>query len=269
MNVIGVDLAWSTGGTGLCAVRDAQVISSTRVRSDDEIIGWLKPHVAGECLVAVDAPLIVVNETGRRPCERAVSKVFGRYHASAHSSNLSRPGFADGARAGRLALQLGLDIDPSWETGAHLRRIIEVYPHPALVTLFDLPLTLKYKAKKGRVPTSRHPAFEQFIRYLESLTAADPPLDVATSQRWLELVQSATTSESGAELDRVEDELDAYLCAYIGLYYLRHGSNRCWVAGDSETGYVVIPVAGACPGSPMHPAAGAVSELAASRVASI
>ena len=40
----------------------------------------------------------------------------------------------------------------------------------------------------------------------------------------------------------IEDELDAYLCSYIGLYYWTHGTSRCRVVGDVESGYVVLPV---------------------------
>jgi predicted RNase H-like nuclease len=47
---------------------------------------------------------------------------------------------------------------------------------------------------------------------------------------------------SGAELDRLEDELDAYVCAYVAVYYWTHGSARCRVVGDAESGYIVTPV---------------------------
>jgi predicted RNase H-like nuclease len=59
------------------------------------------------------------------------------------------PSFRAGVRGGRIARELGLSIDPSFEPGSGVRRAIEVYPHPAIVALFELPLTLKYKAKVG------------------------------------------------------------------------------------------------------------------------
>ena len=248
MRVVGVDLAWSSGGTGLCAVEDGRAVASTRVTSDDEIVQWVEPFLHGDCLLAVDAPVVVANETGRRRCEQDVSRAFGGYHAGAHSSNLSLAAFTGGARARRLADRLGLDYDPFSPDC----RLIEVYPHPALVALFGLPRALKYKAKRGRTPEFRHEEFRRLVRFLESLRHADPPLDVTTSERWGDLTERATTSTVHAELDRVEDELDAFVCAYIGLFFLEHGQARCWVAGDLESGYIVVPLGGAQPASPLH-----------------
>jgi predicted RNase H-like nuclease len=66
VNFIRVDLAWGMlGGSRLCLVRDGQVRSSTRVVAYADLVGWLEPHTQGPCLVAVDAPLIVMNATGR------------------------------------------------------------------------------------------------------------------------------------------------------------------------------------------------------------
>jgi predicted RNase H-like nuclease len=40
----------------------------------------------------------------------------------------------------------------------------------------------------------------------------------------------------------VEDELDAFVCAYVAAYYWTHGTRRCRVVGDLESGYIVTPV---------------------------
>jgi hypothetical protein len=47
---------------------------------------------------------------------------------------------------------------------------------------------------------------------------------------------------SNGQLDLIEDELDAYMCAYIGFYYWTHGASRCRVVGDVDSGYIVTPV---------------------------
>jgi predicted RNase H-like nuclease len=39
----------------------------------------------------------------------------------------------------------------------------------------------------------------------------------------------------------VEDELDAYVCAYLALHYWTHGLDRNRVVGDLDTGYIVTP----------------------------
>jgi predicted RNase H-like nuclease len=243
MRFVGVDLAWGpNGGTGICVASAGKVIRSSLVRSDDEIISWLKPHVAGPCIVAVDAPLIVRNANGRRDCERLISHCFWRYHAGAHSSNLSLAAFRNGVRAERIAQALDLDVDPYFAPRAAVRRVIEVYPHPAIVTLFGLERILKYKAKRRRGVEARREEFIALLSGLEGLRVADPAFDVTASPRWPSLHTGIATTSSGAELDRLEDELDAYVCAYVAVYYWTHGSARCRVVGDTGSGYIVTPV---------------------------
>ena len=243
MKFVGVDLAWSlSGGTGLCCIENGHVIASTRVSSDDEIVEWLRPHVESDVLVAIDAPLILRNETGRRPCEQLISRCFGAQHASTHSANLGLPAFAGGVRAESLALTLGLDVDPEFEPRTSVRRAIEVYPHPAIVALFDHPVTLKYKAKPGRSSESRIAELSSLVHLMEGLVDAEPALEVRSAPRWEALKSAVSEPRSMSDLSRVEDEIDAVVCAYIALYYWWHGTERCRVAGDTVHGYIVTPV---------------------------
>ena len=236
-------MAWGyRNNTGLCIVRDGQVLESHVARTDDEILSWLRPRMGNQCILAIDAPLVVRNLTGRRRCESLISHVFHRSQAGAHSSNLGLSAFEKGVRAMDLALALGLSCDPIFPPDFETSRCLEVYPHPALVALFDLPLTLKYKAKPGRTPLSRRSAFMELFRHLESLLDGDPPLDVTTAPRWGHLTQEVQGATSNAVLDRCEDEIDAYVCAYVALYYWTHGIQRCRVVGDLATGYIVTPV---------------------------
>jgi predicted RNase H-like nuclease len=116
-------------------------------------------------------------------------------------------------RGERLADELGLSVDPMFEPGTSVRRAIEVYPHPAIVALFNLALTIKYKAKSGRTSVDRALAFDELMNHLESLGGATPSLDVRTSRRWEGLRELIASDATGAALDRAEDEIDAYLCA--------------------------------------------------------
>jgi len=176
MRFIGVDLAWGARQrTGLAVAVDGHVVDSTSVVDDDEICAWLEPHLRGPALVAVDAPLIVRNAAGTsRPCDRTITSVFGSSHAGAHSANLGIAAFAAGIRAERLALRLDLGTDPTLPRGQPVRRMIEVYPHPAMVSLFGLRYTLKYKAKRGRDLRSRSEAFADLVRHLTTLDSGEP-----------------------------------------------------------------------------------------------
>lgn len=149
------------------------------------------------------------------------------------------PTEADGAR---LADLLSLSIDPTFEPQAPTHRMIEVYPHTALVALFNLPVTLKYKARAGRTLSARKDAFSLLFHLIEDLGEADPPMDLRGSSDWLRVrseVQEATTQ---AALDRAEDEVDGYVCAYIALYYWTWGIERCAVIGGVADGYILTPV---------------------------
>jgi predicted RNase H-like nuclease len=250
MRFVGVDLAWTTrGGSGVCAVEHGRVVASGRVGGDDELLAWLAPFVAGDVLVAIDAPLIVRNQTGRRAAEQLISRCFGAHHASAHSANLGLPAFRDGVRGEQIAAALGLGIDPDFPPRVPVRRALEVYPHSAIVALFRLATTLKYKAKPGRSLASCAAALDELLDHLETLRDAAPQVDVRTAPRWQALRAIVASPPSRAELARAEDEVDAFVCAYTGLYYWTHGTSRCRIAGDAANGYILTPVTpelGAC-----------------------
>jgi hypothetical protein len=103
-------------------------------------------------------------------------------------------------------------------------------------------VTLKYKAKRGRSLQSRSAELTLLVRHLEGLRDADPPLDVTAAPRWAALVREAADPASAAGLSRAEDEIDAFVCAYIAAYYWTHGTARCRVVGDLASGYIVTPV---------------------------
>jgi predicted RNase H-like nuclease len=243
---IGVDLAWTEGkrsGTGLCVMTTEGVVDSCRLQTLDDIVDWIRAHTTNDCLVAIDAPLIIENKSHQRPCEKLISRCFRSYEAGAHSSNLTMPWFSSGGRAKELAKQLDLDINPYFDPGSAGRRAIEVYPHPALVALFRLDRSLKYKRTGGRKREERRPEFATLTRLMESLSTFPPPaIDVGRSTHWADLKRKIDDAPSGAALDRAEDELDAYVCAYIALYYWTHGLEGCRVVGDTATGYIVTPV---------------------------
>jgi predicted RNase H-like nuclease len=248
MRVIGVDLAWAQRNrTGLCLAEAGRVVESAVARTDDAIAAWIESRAPGDVIVAFDAPLIVENETGCRGAERMIGALWGDAQASCYPASRSRPWFVDGGRARRLAGRLGLGVDPMARGG---RLAIEVYPHTALVSLFSLGVTLKYKAKRDRrngmavtrAPQARAAEFRRLVGYLERLRTARPALDVR-SPRWTQLRAELARASSGAALDALEDEVDAYVCAYVAWHFrARLGKPDCAVIGDARSGYVVTPV---------------------------
>jgi predicted RNase H-like nuclease len=100
VHFVGVDLAWGQNKpTGVAVLdRDGLLLHVSTAQTDEEIVAALTPYVAGDCLVAIDAPLIVKNPTGNRPAEAALNRDFARWGYSADRTNP-----AQGASQGRGA----------------------------------------------------------------------------------------------------------------------------------------------------------------------
>ncbi|MDT5246933.1 MAG: hypothetical protein QOD36_4309, partial [Mycobacterium sp.] len=114
MYFVGLDLAWGDRNpTGVAVIDDKGILVQVSVQTDDaSILAAIKPFVADDCVVGIDAPLIVTNPTGNRPCEAALNKDFTKFHAGAHPSNTGKPEFANGTRGGRLATATDLNLNP-------------------------------------------------------------------------------------------------------------------------------------------------------------
>ena len=231
MHFVGIDLAWGEREpTGLAVLdADGQLVHVSAVRTDDEIAEQLAPYVGGPCLVGVDAPLIVTNPTGSRPAEKQLSKDFRRFEAGTHPSNTSKPEFENGSRGARICKRLGLDMDPR---SGRERRAIEVYPHPATVVLFGLSKTLKYKQKPGRDLAFLRAELLTLMTYVEQV--------VPSTGAWQTLRAQVEGASRKVDLRRVEDQVDAVVCAYVALFAERW-PDRTRVYGDFEHGYIVTP----------------------------
>lgn len=242
---VGVDLAWGERKpTGVAAVDSGGVLCHVGAAiSDDDILGQLQPYLAGPCVVAFDAPLVVTNPTGTRPCESALNRDFRRFDAGAHPANTGLAWFADGGRGARLCRALKLDLDPH---SAAPRRGLEVYPHAASVVLFNLTRTLKYKQKAGRELPDLRSELLRLMDFTEGLRTASPGLDVAGNEQWRTLRTSVLEATGKAQLRRAEDPVDAVLCAYIARFATER-PHDVTVYGDVDTGCIVTP---RCPESP-------------------
>ncbi len=239
MHFVGLDLAWGENNpTGLAVLDGAGLLVRVCAHdADASILEAVGPYVEGECVVAIDAPLVVPNATGNRPCEAALNRDFARFDAGAHPSNTGKPELAGEPRGARLARLLGLDIDPGSTSG---RRAIEVYPHPATVALFRLGRTLKYKNKSGRTLARMRAELLHLVELLEGLEHAEVPLRLREHAPWRALVTSIGAARRKSELRRAEDQVDAVVCAYVAQFAVRR-PELTTTYGDLASGYIVTP----------------------------
>ncbi|MGH3577684.1 MAG: DUF429 domain-containing protein [Mycobacterium sp.] len=235
MHFVGLDLAWGEKHhTGIAVVdSDGRLLHIGAAQDDASIEDAVARYVSDDCLVAIDAPLIVKNPTGHRPCETALNHDFQKFEAGARPAYAEKPEFSN-PRGARVATALTLDMNPS---SSATRRAIEVYPHPATIALFGLPKTLKYK--RGAFE-DRQRELLQLMTLIEGLDKATPRLRVNHNVSWVELRKRVAAATRPGQLDRDEDPVDAVICAYVALYWY-HRPEDVTVYGDFATGYIVTP----------------------------
>lgn len=216
---------------------------------DDEILDFVVSALPAGApgLIAIDAPLAVPNETGGRPCDRQVAAVFGRYQAGpypANRRNLARYGGLRGEAITRRLQFLGFRHDPDITRREASHRVIEVFPHPATVSLFGLDRTLKYKARQGRSYPDRWRELSRLRDYLAALVDADPPLHLSSNVNGMQI-----EGQRGQAFKEAEDLLDAVVCAYSALYAWHHGPRSYAVYGDLQAagsnageGHILVPM---------------------------
>ena len=239
---VGIDLAWGyRARTGFAVVdENGQLVDIQSLLTDEDIRAAVAVLPGVPVVVAVDAPLVVTNLTGQREAEKAIGRAYGRFGASCHTTNLSRTG-PEGPRAAALARQHGWTMGPTSRGYADAPVCIEVYPHAALVGLFDLPYRILYK--KGTVEV-RRAGFADVVRCLESWDV----LRLTSSTAWTPLRADIAAAVRHVDLNLVEDQLDAVICAGLALLWHQEGEARLHVFGTVDADHIVAPR------PPTHPA---------------
>ncbi len=234
----GIDLAWQES-------RDTGAVSFGGLDGVELIVDDVYPAVLGNAGVAeailphrpvlgvaVDAPLIMADTSGQRPCEDQLSQDYRSRAASCHTSNLT---LYPRASSVTLSRQLsGLGFAHLAANGAPYQ--IECSPHPAIIEIFGLDKRLPYKKgaiserKKGQAVLSR------LIRWLERSHVFRCRLN----GRALQLTEEDRIHAlAGKRLKENEDALHSLICVYTAaLYYI---GVRQKTYGDRESGYIDVP----------------------------
>ncbi|MCP9271420.1 bifunctional ribonuclease/(p)ppGpp synthase [Mycolicibacterium arenosum] len=235
MYFVGLDLAWGERNqTGVAVVdADGKLHYVGSATDDESITAAISPFVEGECIVAIDAPLIVPNATGHRPAEKTLNRDFQRFDAGARPAFNEKPEFKH-PRGARIAKLLDLDLNAG---SGSPRRAIEVYPHAAAVVLFGLEKTLKYK--RGAFE-DRQRELLKLMTHIDDLDRATPRLRANRSVTWVELRRRIEAATRPVQLDRDEDLVDAVLCAYVALFWDTRPEDVT-IYGEFASGAIVTP----------------------------
>lgn len=196
-------------------------------------------------IVAIDQPIVVPNQAGRRPVEAAVSHVIGKCGGGVQPANRSRIGMFD-------------DDAPVWEfiagyfkgnpacldpVAAHKAEsgnfLIEVFPALALLGLFpnlwDQGRLPKYNP--GRPKTFSSNDWKRLGKSVGNLYSQIGVLPLSEACNAL--------ADQPAPKKAHQDLLDSMLCLLVGLVWWELGSSASVVVGDTDFGYMVSPASSA------------------------
>lgn len=234
--LVGVDLAWHSDRNPT-ALASGELLDGVLRLQAIEIdlfpVKQLMQHlrdIDGLTGVAIDASLLIPNQTGQRPCEKALSRVYGSRGAACHASNTTLYPQADSVALSRQLSREGFQHlgQTKWQ--------IECYPHPAMIEIFGLERRLLYK--KGSV-TQKRAGQKQLAELIGRLNNSPVlPLEIAPDLQ-IYFDPAEIDQLAGRSLKSNEDVLDAVICLYIaGLYAL---NAQGMVFGDTQAGYIWVP----------------------------
>ena len=177
----GFPLSWGTRSIRGCSPNVVDLLQAARIFLDGR-----QPD-----LVTIDMPISTVPITGRRAADNHISKIYGGRGCSAHTPSTSRPGTLGASLFSGLATS-GYELATRMHAVGTIRRVIEVYPHPALLTLLNEVYRVPYKVSKSNkywpgMPLTKRISnllgvFERIKAALDTEISSVPLLLPATTQ---------------------------------------------------------------------------------------
>jgi predicted RNase H-like nuclease len=195
------------------APNPAELLSAAR-----KLLGGERPTV-----VTVDMPLSKCRINGRRPADDEVSRVFGCYKCGTHSPSSKRPGKIGEQLSGGFTVE-GYAL-ATRESPRSSLALVEVYPHPALVRLLNLDERSRYKIGKAARYYHNCPDKDErkgliLDEWRKILCALDREI-ARIDQDFRDCLEHVPPSNPSSSLKRYEDAIDALVCAWVGIRYLR------------------------------------------------
>lgn len=240
MKFIGIDLAWTyKNESGICVIDESGdvLVLESAVFSDENLVNIIKTYSGEKLHIAIDAPLVVNNETGSRQAERDLQR--GRIHGHrlfAFNSNRTFMKKAYKGIRGEMLSDLIIEHLPNISIGMNEQdsSIVETFPTGIVSGLFPDVFPVKYKRKKGMT-------FEETVGQMKLMTER---IGLFEQQNIIsgfsdKLIVDETTI-TRIHHKHLEDKLDAVLCA-LGLYLIHEKLAEPRKFGTDEEGFILIP----------------------------
>lgn len=170
-------------------------------------------------LVVLDMPMATVPILRRRVADQTVSTIFGSRGCAAHSPGPQRPGKL-GARIYDELLDAGFTLATTKTPLPFSPAIVECYPHTALLSLLSRDYRVPYKVSNSRKYWGSMPKLSRIANLLTELNAISAALERELGPFHVPL-PNAPDVRTLSELKRFEDALDALVCAWVGLIWLK------------------------------------------------
>jgi predicted RNase H-like nuclease len=197
-------------------------------------------QLAGEpiALATIDMPVATTPIHGRRAADHQISKAFGGRGCSTHTPSELRPGKL-GADITRQFSELGFELATLRTLPGTPNRLVEVYPHPALLSLLGRPTRVPYKVGNTKRYWKGKSIPERIALLLSELTSILEGLKQHIDDIPVQ-IPSPSMIKGFPSLKPIEDALDALICCWVGCEYL---CGRARAFGD-ETSAIWCPDAG-------------------------
>lgn len=234
---LGLDLGWtprdSSGGVVLEAGDGGvRMVAADTLRAHEDVLRWVtRNRGRAGCILVVNAPIIVRNMSGARPCDKLLQEHFARFKIDEVANNIvsaSHP-----RTMGSGLMRMGFDADPAAEGD----RIVETHTPSAQIMLFGLERPVRMKAgpiggRKEAVARLRELVEEVFMQ-TEPVLLPSPELDRIMSAHLPDL--------NGTRIGELEERMEALICAWIAAWLGVRGPGACAFLGDLERGYILLP----------------------------
>lgn len=235
---LGLDLGWTprdpSGGVVLETTEGGNLIMVTAesLRTHEDTLRWVsKNRGRGQCTLTVNAPVIIENLSGSRPCDRLLLEHFGRYKIDEYANNnisASHP-----RTMAKAWMRMGFDPDPSSESD----RIVETHFQTAQIMLFGLERPVRIKSgpigsRKESVDRLRELIQERMMNGTPMLEPSDA-LDA--------ILEAHLPDLNGTRIGELEERIEALVTAYVGAILGEVGGDACAFLGDLQKGYILLP----------------------------
>lgn len=234
---LGLDLAWAPRQSSAGAVMEAteegvKLLSTAHLRAHEDVLSWVaRNRGRGGAVMAVNAPIIVPNPSGRRPVDEELEHHFGRFYVdeyAVNTVNASHP-----RNIARAFTRMGFDMDPQSEAD----RVIETACQACQILLFGLDRPMRIKS--GPIGARKDGANRYREQIYGKLPFCEPSLE--DSDALEDLVNADLGAMNGSRLGDLEGRLDAVMCAYVAAWLDLNGPEACAFLGDLGRGYILLP----------------------------